>query len=65
MTTVTLPTAPPPPHSRDGASRPLDPLLVLTGTVAGVAVLCLLLVGSRASAPQAPRTARAPREEEA
>ncbi|MGX5214982.1 cupredoxin domain-containing protein [Streptomyces violaceus] len=42
------------------ATRPLDPLLVLTGIVAGVAVLCLLLVGSRASAPQAPRT---PREE--
>ncbi|MYS89783.1 MULTISPECIES: cupredoxin domain-containing protein [Streptomyces] len=40
-------------------TRPLDPLLVLTGIVAGVAVLCLLLVGSRASAP------RAPREEEA
>ncbi|KOG19630.1 cupredoxin domain-containing protein [Streptomyces viridochromogenes] len=31
------------------AARPLDPLLVLTGIVAGVAVLCLLLVGSRAS----------------
>ncbi|MEY9991841.1 amicyanin [Streptomyces sp. V4I8] len=30
-------------------ARPLDPLLVLTGIVAGVAVLCLLLVGSRAS----------------
>ncbi|MEU6353226.1 plastocyanin/azurin family copper-binding protein [Streptomyces sp. NPDC047072] len=30
------------------AVRPLDPLLVLTGIVAGVAVLCLLLVGSRA-----------------
>ncbi|MFI6008580.1 cupredoxin family copper-binding protein [Streptomyces sp. NPDC051243] len=29
--------------------RPLDPLLVLTGIVAGVAVLCLLLVGSRAA----------------
>ncbi|MFH8660699.1 cupredoxin family copper-binding protein [Streptomyces afghaniensis] len=37
------------------ATRPLDPLLVLTGIVAGVAVLCLLLVGSRASAAQAPR----------
>ncbi|MFF7950876.1 cupredoxin domain-containing protein [Streptomyces griseorubiginosus] len=36
--------------------RPLDPLLLLAGLVAGVAVLCLLLVGSR--------TARA-REEEA
>lgn len=30
-------------------TRPLDPLLVLTGMVAGVAVLCLLLVGSRAA----------------
>jgi multisubunit Na+/H+ antiporter MnhC subunit len=40
-------------------------LLVLTGIVAGVAVLCLLLVGSRASAPQAPQAPRAPREEEA
>ncbi|MEU0073065.1 plastocyanin/azurin family copper-binding protein [Streptomyces sp. NPDC006332] len=33
-------------------ARPLDPLLVLTGIVAGVAVLCLLLVGSRASSPR-------------
>jgi multisubunit Na+/H+ antiporter MnhC subunit len=32
-------------------ARPLDPLLVLAGIVAGVAVLCLLLVGSRAAAP--------------
>ncbi|MHC3467390.1 cupredoxin domain-containing protein [Streptomyces sp. 7R007] len=31
------------------AARPLDPLLLLAGVVAGVAVLCLLLVGSRAS----------------
>lgn len=31
-------------------ARPLDPLLVLAGLVAGVAVLCLLLVGSRAAA---------------
>lgn len=31
------------------AARPLDPLLVLAGLVAGVAVLCLLLVGSRAA----------------
>ncbi|MEV0735905.1 plastocyanin/azurin family copper-binding protein [Streptomyces sp. NPDC050549] len=30
-------------------SRPLDPLLVLAGLVAGVAVVCLLLVGSRAA----------------
>ncbi|MFF7074618.1 cupredoxin domain-containing protein [Streptomyces pseudovenezuelae] len=35
-------------------ARPLDPLLVLAGLVAGVAVLCLLLVGSRAAAT-APR----------
>lgn len=35
-------------------ARPLDPLLVLAGVVAGVAVLCLLLVGSRA-AGSAPR----------
>ncbi|MFF7790141.1 plastocyanin/azurin family copper-binding protein [Streptomyces sp. NPDC007991] len=49
------------PQTQTAASstRPLDPLLVLTGIVAGVAVLCLLLVGSRASAP------RPPREEEA
>lgn len=32
------------------AARPLQPLLLLTGLVAGVAVLCLLLVGSRAAA---------------
>ncbi|MFJ4205930.1 plastocyanin/azurin family copper-binding protein [Streptomyces sviceus] len=32
--------------------RPLDPLLVLAGLVAGVAVLCLLLVGSRTSRAQ-------------
>ncbi|WP_246113567.1 cupredoxin domain-containing protein [Streptomyces montanus] len=30
--------------------RPLDPLLVLAGIVAGAAVLCLLLVGSRSAA---------------
>ncbi|WP_328502853.1 cupredoxin domain-containing protein [Streptomyces sp. NBC_00457] len=34
------------------SARPLDPLLILTGIVAGVAVLCLLLVGSRAAAPR-------------
>lgn len=39
------------------AARPLDPLLVLAGIVAGVAVLCLLVVGSRAAAHE--------REEEA
>ncbi|NUP39907.1 MAG: cupredoxin family copper-binding protein [Streptomyces sp.] len=32
------------------AIRPLSPLLLLTGVVAGVAVLCLLLVGSRSAA---------------
>ena len=33
----------------DRLVRPLDPLLLLAGLVAGVAVLCLLLVGSRTS----------------
>jgi amicyanin len=44
--------------------RPLDPLLVLAGIVAGVAVLCLLLVGSRAAAPygNAPGNARGKEE---
>jgi amicyanin len=32
------------------AAAPLQPLLLLTGAVAGVAVLCLLLVGSRSAA---------------
>ncbi|MFJ4977316.1 hypothetical protein ACIP6X_18530 [Streptomyces coeruleorubidus] len=132
MTTVTLPTVPPPPRSRDGAGRRLPlpgrytvapgrslaeltvwygPLPVLrrrvtlggtsltvpedterprsattsttacfpprsfpvplrlrvverAGIVAGVAVLRLLLVGSRASAPQASGARRAPGEEE-
>ncbi|MFI7295060.1 hypothetical protein [Streptomyces sp. NPDC050121] len=36
-----------------GATRPLDPLLVLAGVIAGVAVLCLLLVGSRSAAATA------------
>ncbi|MEV2213666.1 cupredoxin family copper-binding protein [Streptomyces sp. NPDC050997] len=40
----------PPTQSTASAARPLDPLLVLTGIVAGIAVLCLLLVGSRATA---------------
>ncbi|MGX1675336.1 plastocyanin/azurin family copper-binding protein [Streptomyces sp. NPDC055400] len=35
------------------ATRPLDPLLVLAGVIAGVAVLCLLLVGSRSAATAA------------
>ncbi|MFL5994245.1 MAG: plastocyanin/azurin family copper-binding protein [Streptomyces sp.] len=45
-----------PPQTQAVAStvRPLDPLLILAGVVAGVAVLCLLLVGSRAAA-SAPR----------
>jgi amicyanin len=34
-------------------ARPLDPLLLLAGLVAGVAVMCLLLVGSRAAAAAA------------
>lgn len=34
-------------------TRPLDPLLVLAGVIAGVAVLCLLLVGSRSAATTA------------
>ncbi|MGW2386636.1 cupredoxin domain-containing protein [Streptomyces sp. NPDC001658] len=34
-------------------ARPLDPLLLLAGLVAGVAVMCLLLVGSRAAAATA------------
>ncbi|MDH6518611.1 hypothetical protein M2163_004402 [Streptomyces sp. SAI-135] len=38
MTTTTASTA-----------RPLDPLLLLAGLMAGTAVLCLLLVGSRTS----------------
>ncbi|WP_231976148.1 cupredoxin domain-containing protein [Streptomyces sp. 3214.6] len=33
--------------------HPLDPLLVLAGVIAGVAVLCLLLVGSRSAAATA------------
>ncbi|MGI5375930.1 cupredoxin domain-containing protein [Streptomyces sp. CA-251387] len=43
------PTAAPQTQVTASTTRPLDPLLVLTGIVAGVAVLCLLLVGSRAS----------------
>jgi amicyanin len=37
-------------QNADSATRPLNPLLLLTGVVAGVAVLCLLLVGSRSAA---------------
>lgn len=43
------PTSMPQTQVTAATARPLDPLLVLTGIVAGVAVLCLLLVGSRAS----------------
>jgi len=42
-------TAAPQVQQAASVSRPLDPLLVLAGLVAGVAVLCLLLVGSRAA----------------
>ncbi|WP_369169841.1 plastocyanin/azurin family copper-binding protein [Streptomyces sp. R28] len=51
-------TPSPAPQTQITASptRPLDPLLVLTGMVAGVAVLCLLLVGSRASRPREEET---------
>jgi amicyanin len=38
------------PQNAASAARPLSPLLLLTGVVAGVAVLCLLLVGSRSAA---------------
>ncbi|WP_329547245.1 cupredoxin family copper-binding protein [Streptomyces sp. NBC_01356] len=41
------------------AARPLDPLLVLAGIVAGVAVLCLLVVGSRAAAHERDEEAEA------
>jgi amicyanin len=40
------------PQTAAASARPLDPLLVLAGIVAGVAVLCLLVVGSRAAAHQ-------------
>ena len=38
------------PQNAASTTRPLSPLLLLTGVVAGVAVLCLLLVGSRSAA---------------
>jgi amicyanin len=44
------PTDPGPPEVAADTARPLDPLLILAGVVAGVAVLCLLLVGSRSAA---------------
>jgi hypothetical protein len=50
------PVAEPAPQAQPAAAvasaRPLDPLLLLTGIVAGIAVLCLLLVGSRAATPR-------------
>ncbi|MEU0838586.1 cupredoxin family copper-binding protein [Streptomyces sp. NPDC005962] len=52
-------TAPPPQAAVSapaGAGRPLDPLLVLAGAVAGVSVLCLLLVGSRTATARAADT---------
>ncbi|MDQ0910058.1 plastocyanin/multisubunit Na+/H+ antiporter MnhC subunit [Streptomyces canus] len=54
--TAPSPQAPQAAATQTAAStaRPLDPLLILAGLVAGVAVLCLLLVGSRAAAT-APR----------
>ncbi|EST29678.1 cupredoxin domain-containing protein [Streptomyces roseochromogenus] len=46
--TAAAAVAPPIPQAAS-ATRPLDPLLLLAGVVAGVAVLCLLLVGSRSA----------------
>jgi amicyanin len=50
--TATAPGAPTTVDTQTTAAtaRPLNPLLILTGVVAGVAVLCLLLVGSRSAA---------------
>jgi plastocyanin/multisubunit Na+/H+ antiporter MnhC subunit len=45
--------------SNTDSARPLDPLLVLAGVVAGFAVLCLLLVGSRSAAAAASGDGRA------
>ncbi|WP_413809093.1 cupredoxin family copper-binding protein [Streptomyces sp. OE57] len=49
------PNAAPPPQATvpAGAARSVDPLLALAGAVAGVSVLCLLLVGSRTAAARA------------
>ncbi|MEU1804252.1 cupredoxin family copper-binding protein [Streptomyces sp. NPDC019937] len=49
------PNAAPPPQATVStqAARSLDPLLALAGAVAGVSVLCLLLVGSRTAAARA------------
>ncbi|GHE69356.1 hypothetical protein GCM10014715_24030 [Streptomyces spiralis] len=49
-----------PADSTTSAARPLDPLLLLAGVVAGVAVLCLLLVGSRSAAAGARRDTASP-----
>ncbi|MFF4838281.1 plastocyanin/azurin family copper-binding protein [Streptomyces sp. NPDC001315] len=49
-----------PADSTTSAARPLDPLLLLAGIVAGVAVLCLLLVGSRSAAAGARRDTASP-----
>ncbi|WBO67888.1 cupredoxin domain-containing protein [Streptomyces camelliae] len=49
-----------PADSTTSAARPLDPLLLLAGVVAGVAVLCLLLVGSRSAATGASRDTASP-----
>jgi plastocyanin len=49
-----------PADSTTPAARPLDPLLLLAGAVAGVAVLCLLLVGSRSAAAGARRDTASP-----
>ncbi|MFF1568688.1 plastocyanin/azurin family copper-binding protein [Streptomyces sp. NPDC058293] len=51
-TSTTSAAAAQPPTPVQGAAsdtRPLDPLLLLAGVVAGIAVLCLLLVGSRSA----------------
>ena len=56
-TATTSPSAPPAAaqpamdaQNAASATRPLNPLLLLSGGIAGVAVLCLLLVGSRSAA---------------
>lgn len=49
-----------PADSTTSTARPLDPLLLLAGVVAGVAVLCLLLVGSRSAAAGARRDTTTP-----
>jgi plastocyanin len=54
--TPSTPASPGPqaqPAAAADTARSLDPLLILAGVVAGVAVLCLLLVGSRSAAEAA------------